>query len=276
MISLLALVFLLLALCFLFWWLIVSRPKASTWVGVWSSLLYDLYASRYDRVKQFDEQADLMLISQPILARIRPQADPLILDVATGAGRLPLIMARNGCFQRSRHRSWTPAARMLDVARRKVAAERFEGYITLTRHDAGDRLPFDDDDVFDVATCLEALEFLPDPQAALQEMCRVLRPGGLLLTSIRIDTRWMPNRTWSEQKRCGASWRRWTCATFALRFGRKTIARSGRVKRGRAFPSGAGARELGPALGSSSRYYLKLAKFARIRSRLTRLAQRTF
>ena len=196
-ISLLALVFLLLALCFLFWWLIVETE------GVYLGrrvviLLYDLYASRYDRVKQFDEQADLMLISQPIMARVRPQADPLILDVATGAGRLPLIMARNGCF-RGHVIGLDASQRMLDVARRKVAAERFEGYITLTRHDAGDRLPFDDD-AFDVATCLEALEFLPDPQAALQEMCRVLRPGGLLLTSIRIDTRWMPNRTWSEEK----------------------------------------------------------------------------
>ena len=28
----------------------------------------------------------------------------------------------------------------------------------------------------------------------------MLRPGGLLLTTIRIDTRWMPGRTWSETR----------------------------------------------------------------------------
>ena len=195
--ALLAILALALVLCFLFWWLIIETE------GVYLGrriviLLYDLYASRYDRVKQFDEQADLMLISQPIMARIRPQADPLILDVATGAGRLPLIMARNGRF-RGQVIGLDASRRMLEVARRKVAAERFEGFITLMRHDAGERLPFDDN-AFDVVTCLEALEFLPNPQAALKEMCRVLRPGGLLLTTIRIDTRWMPNRTWSEEK----------------------------------------------------------------------------
>ena len=195
--SLLVIFFLLLLLGFVFWWLIVETE------GVYLGkrmviLLYDLYATRYDRVKQFDEQADLMLISQPILARIQTQSDPLMLDVATGAGRLPLIMARDGSF-RGRVIGLDASSRMLDVARRKVAAERFEDFITLLRHDAGERLPFDDD-AFDVVTCLEALEFLPNPKAALKEMCRALRPGGLLLTTIRIDTRWMPNRAWSEER----------------------------------------------------------------------------
>lgn len=197
MMTLLVISLVLLALGFLFWWLFIATE------GVYLGkrmviLLYDLYASRYDRVKQFDDYADMLLISQPIMARIQPQADPLILDVATGTGRLPLIMARNGRF-RGQVIGLDASRRMLDVARRKIAAERFEGYITLMRQDAGKRLPFDDD-AFDVVTCLEALEFLPDAQAALKEMCRVLRPGGLLLTSIRIDTRWMPNRAWNEQK----------------------------------------------------------------------------
>lgn len=197
MMSIVAVFLLLLVLGFLFWWLVIETE------GVYLGkrmvvLLYDLYAARYDRVKQFDEQADLMLISQPIMARIQPQADPLILDVATGAGRLPMIMARNGSF-RGCVIGLDASRRMLDLALRKVADERFEDFITLMRHDAGERLPFDDD-AFDVVTCLEALEFLPDPRAALREMCRVLRPGGLLLTTIRIDTRWMPNRTWSEER----------------------------------------------------------------------------
>lgn len=195
-VTVLAIVIALAAAAFLFWWLIIETE------GVYLGkrmviLLYDLYASRYDRVKQFDEHADLTLISQPIMARIHPATDPLILDVATGTGRLPLIMARNAAF--SGHIIGLDASRrMLKVARRKVAAERFERYITLMRHDAGE-LPFADNS-FDVVTCLEALEFLPDPRAVLREMCRALRPGGTLLATIRIDTRWMPNRTWSEAR----------------------------------------------------------------------------
>jgi SAM-dependent methyltransferase len=43
-------------------------------------------------------------------------------------------------------------------------------------------LPFPDA-AFDVVCCLEVLELLPDAQSALNEMSRLLRPGGILLTS---------------------------------------------------------------------------------------------
>jgi len=176
---------------FLVWWLIFETEGVYLGKRVVIAL-YDLYASRYDRVKQFDEMADMTLISQPIMTRIYPVTNPLILDLATGAGRVPLILARNGRFE-GHVIGLDASRRMLNVARQKVAEDRFERYITLMRHDASE-LPFADDS-FDVVTCLEALEFLPDQRAALSEMRRVLRPGGTLLTSIRIDTRWMPDRT---------------------------------------------------------------------------------
>ncbi len=181
---------------FLIWWLIIETE--GVYLGRRAVIaLYDLYAARYDRIKQFDETADQALIARPLMERIQPLADPLILDVATGTGRLPLLMARNGGFD-GHVIGLDASRRMLNVAGRKVAAEVFAGYITLMRHDAGE-LPFADNS-FDVVTCLEALEFLPGPRAALQEMIRVLRPGGLLLTSIRIDSPWMPNRAWSEAR----------------------------------------------------------------------------
>ena len=179
---------------FLFWWLIIETEGVYLGRRVVVGL-YDLYAHRYDRIKQFDEYADLTLIAAPILERVAPRDDPLILDVGTGAGRLPLLMARNGRF-RGRVIGLDASRRMLERARRKVEAERFDAYISLLHGDAS-KLRFPDD-CFDVVTCLETLEFLPDPRRALAEMIRVLRPGGLLLTTIRIDTRWMPNRTWSE------------------------------------------------------------------------------
>ncbi len=181
---------------FLIWWLIYETE--GVYLGRRAVIaLYDLYAGRYDRVKQFDETADMALISQPLLDRITPLADPLILDVATGTGRVPMILARNARFQG--HTIGLDASRrMLDQAREKIAAGRFESFASLLQQDASE-LPFDDGG-FDVVTCLEALEFLPRPRAALAQMIRVLRPGGLLLTTIRIDTRWMPGRTWSETR----------------------------------------------------------------------------
>lgn len=41
------------------------------------------------------------------------------------------------------------------------------------------------DGTFDVVLCTEVLEHLPEPQRAIDEMFRVLRPGGLLLLTTR-------------------------------------------------------------------------------------------
>lgn len=179
---------------FLIWWLIFETE--GVYLGkrmvVW---LYDIYATRYDGIKEFDDKADFLLLSEPLLYRIRPHNDPMILDVATGTGRLPIIMTRNASFE-GHIVGLDLSHKMLDIAQKKVNALHFEDFITLL-HDNAQDMPFADNS-FDLVTCLEALEFMPDPQVTLKEMIRVLRPGGLLLTTIRIDTPWMPNRTWDE------------------------------------------------------------------------------
>jgi ubiquinone/menaquinone biosynthesis C-methylase UbiE len=60
-------------------------------------------------------------------------------------------------------------------------------------------LPFADEQ-FEAVTCLEALEFFADAAPALDEMLRVLRPGGWLLMSNRVgwEARLMPGHTWSR------------------------------------------------------------------------------
>ena len=176
---------------FFLWWLFIETE--GVYLGSRTVIaLYDLYAKRYDRIKQFDERADFLLLGEPLIERLRPLDNPLILDVATGTARLPLILARNARFK-GHVIGLDKSRRMLAVAAAKIAAEHFEDFISLMRHDAMN-LPFPDD-AFDAVASLESLEFLPDPEAALGEMARVLRPGGWLLTTIRIDTRWMPTRT---------------------------------------------------------------------------------
>ena len=151
---------------FLIWWLIFETE--GVYLGRRAVVaLYDLYAGRYDRIKQFDETADIALISQPLLDRIAPVADPLMLDIATGTGRVPLVMARNARFQ-GHIIGLDASRRMLNRAREKIAAARFESFVSLLQHDASE-LPFEDGS-FDVVTCLEALEFMPRPRAALAEM----------------------------------------------------------------------------------------------------------
>lgn len=179
---------------FLVWWLIFETE--GVYLGkrmvVW---LYDVYASRYDDIKEFDVTADYMLLSEPILMRIRPYDNPMVLDAATGTGRIPLILAQNAHFD-GHVIGLDHSRKMLDQAQTKIDALYLQDFITLVKENAQE-MPFLDNS-FDVVTCVEALEFMPSPEETLKELIRVLRPGGLLLTTIRDNMRWMPNRTWSE------------------------------------------------------------------------------
>jgi SAM-dependent methyltransferase len=60
-------------------------------------------------------------------------------------------------------------------------------------------LPFPDE-TFDAITCLEALEFTPAPQRVLDEMARVLRPGGVFLVTNRVnwERKLMPGKAFDD------------------------------------------------------------------------------
>ena len=162
----------------LYWQFIVAEgaylgPKVVAWT-------YDLAASRYDGIKRFQPEDERWYVAGPVLRGLQGVTRPLVLDVATGTGRLPLALLREGF-----------AGRIvgLDLSRGMLrwAQAKLRPYgeqVGLVRQDAA-RLPFADG-TFDAVTCLESLEFLPRPPDALAEMVRVLAPGGLLLVTNRV------------------------------------------------------------------------------------------
>lgn len=181
------------ALAWLVWWLLIESEGVylGRRVVIW---LYDLVASRYDDIKRFRSEYDHQCLAQPLMQRVAPDKAPLVLDVATGTARLPLALLNHSLFQ----------GRVigLDLSRRMLAraAVKLEGDARAPLIWASaERLPFPDD-TFDVVTCLEALEFMRQPQRVLAELARVLRPGGTLLITNRISTRWMPGHTWTEDE----------------------------------------------------------------------------
>jgi ubiquinone/menaquinone biosynthesis C-methylase UbiE len=170
---------LLLLLAGLWYWLFVITE--GVYLGrrmvVW---LYDLTAHKYDEIKQYDEAAERFFVVRPLLFQLRHKAAPLILDVATGTGRVPLYVLESPTFN-GRVIGLDAAGKMLALAVEKL---RPFGYRASFIQQTADALPFLDNS-FDGVTCLESLEFFPSETAALREMVRVLRPGGVLMVTRR-------------------------------------------------------------------------------------------
>ena len=161
------------------------------------TLLYDIVAPRYNRIKNFQPDDDAHFLSVPLSETLAGVDRPRVLDVGTGTGRLPLVLLANPAF------CGTLAG--VDLSRRMLreAAHALKDQpdrVTLMQQDAM-RLAFADD-AFDAVVCLEALEFTPRPRAALAECVRVLKPGGALLVTRRTGpwARWMPGRAPSPQQ----------------------------------------------------------------------------
>jgi ubiquinone/menaquinone biosynthesis C-methylase UbiE len=171
-----------------YWQLIIAEgtylgPRVVAWT-------YDLVANRYDAIKQFDARNESWFVASPLLRELAAVEQPLILDVATGTGRLPLALLRERFRGRIAGLDLSP--RMLRQARRKLRS--YGEQVSLIWQDAS-HLPFDDD-TFDAVACLESLEFMPRPRESLAEMVRVLAPGGVLYLTNRVgwEARLLPGR----------------------------------------------------------------------------------
>jgi SAM-dependent methyltransferase len=176
-----------------YWQLVIAE---GTYLGTRVvTLLYDLAAHRYDRLKSFDAADESCFLGRPLAQALRGWHQPRILDVATGTGRLPRTLLCQPDFDGG---VWglDLSAKMLRVARQNLAPHPERVQLLLA---CATPLPFADEQ-FEAVTCLEALEFFANATAALDEMLRVLRPGGWLLITNRVgwEAHMMPGRTWSR------------------------------------------------------------------------------
>jgi ubiquinone/menaquinone biosynthesis C-methylase UbiE len=183
---------LVLLLTLAYWQLIIAE---GTYFGArvvaWT---YDLVASRYDAIKQFVPKNESWFVAAPLLGELSGVERPLVLDVATGTGRLPLALLKERF--RGQIVGLDLSRGMLRQARRKLATYRDQ--VSLLWDDAS-HLPFPDG-TFDAVTCLESLEFMPHPREVLSEMVRVLAPGGVLFVTNRVgyEARLLPRRAISR------------------------------------------------------------------------------
>ncbi len=163
----------------LLYWLLITTEGVflGRRVVVW---LYDITAHKYDGIKEFDDDAERFFVIRPLRHHLRYNPNPLILDVATGTGRVPSYLLDEATFH-GRIIGLDPARKMLNLAAAKLNGYR--GRVMLVQQTAVP-LPFANA-TFDAVTCLESLEFFPSDSDALREMVRVLKPGGILFVTRR-------------------------------------------------------------------------------------------
>jgi ubiquinone/menaquinone biosynthesis C-methylase UbiE len=158
-------------------------PRVQAW-------LYDQWAKKYDVGKRASQLQDVEMLARPLITRLKDVPEPFVLDFATGTGRLSYALLQQPEFnghiialdlsQGMLEQAAAKLSRASTTSQENAASPLSEG-VELLRHQTLP-LPFPDA-AFDVVCALEVLELFPDMEAPLEEFARVLRPGGVLLTS---------------------------------------------------------------------------------------------
>lgn len=139
--------------------------------------LFEPLPKRYDvlaEVLSFGQNSRWRARMVDEVARVAPD---MVLDVATGTARVAMrIAARTD----ARVVGLDITEEMLLQGRREIMKRAQHPPIHLLLANA-QRLPFRDG-VFDALSFTYLLRYVPDPQATLREMARVVRPGGRIVS----------------------------------------------------------------------------------------------
>lgn len=146
-------------------------PRIQAW-------LYDRWAEKYDTGKKESQQQDGQFLAKPLMNALADNPAPFILDVATGTGRLPFALMQETGF--NGHIIAVDISQGMLIRAAKKLAHKKE-FVELMQYEQFP-LPFPEQS-FDAITCMEALEVMPEMTTPLAEFMRLLRPGGVLLTS---------------------------------------------------------------------------------------------
>jgi tocopherol O-methyltransferase len=168
--------------------------SSGLWEQVWGEHMHHGYYGSQGQQRKPRRQAQIDLIEE-LLGWAQVQNPQQILDVGCGIGGSSLYLAEKY------------AAQVTGITLSPVQAQRATlraqavGLQAQTEFQVADALqmPFADA-TFDLLWSLESGEHMPDKTQFLQECCRVLKPGGLLLVATWCHRPLPPPLSWSEQR----------------------------------------------------------------------------
>ncbi len=147
-----------------------SRDCANIRIKRESSDTFDVLASDYDHsLTGHNPRKNYRMIMRSLQLR----DNDVLLDVGCGTGEI--LTGISAKYPKARLYGLDISRKMLQVAGKKNS----DGRITYICGDA-EKLPFRDN-MFDVLVTSESFHHYPNPQQALREFARVLKPGGRLL-----------------------------------------------------------------------------------------------
>ena len=134
---------------------------------------FDSQASEYDARETAYYSKYPKISCRDVADRLRSISYEKLLDVGCGTGYLfELLLAQ----REAEYHGLDLSPEML-----KMAGAKFNNRVAFVEG-AADRLPYADNS-FDVVTCIQSFHHYPDPDKAMQEAFRVLKPGGLYILS---------------------------------------------------------------------------------------------
>lgn len=150
----------------------VTRPDTATKLPAEVSNMFDEVSPRYDLINDVLTLGNDRLWRKATTKAIAPRKGMRILDLAAGTGTSSAALAKHGAHVVAADFS----EGMLSEGRKRHGNNPLIEFV----HADATKLPFDAQS-FDAATISYGLRNVTDPEAALAEMLRVLKPGGKLV-----------------------------------------------------------------------------------------------
>ncbi len=141
--------------------------------------VFESIAAEYDRMNNVISFGSHVAWRNYTMRQMQVKPGQAALDVACGTCDWTISLAR-AVGETGRVVGLDFSQNMLDVGAYKVAQEGLGGIVKLVNGDAM-QLPFEDN-TFDYATIGFALRNVPDIQTVLNEMTRVVKPGGKVVS----------------------------------------------------------------------------------------------